>query len=156
VSGQLHAPVTLPPGKSPWYPLGRRLVGPQSRSGCGGEEKNSQPLPGLEPTIIQVVVLRYTTELSRILLPRGRLERKWEGNIMMNHKSWTIFKFIKMFMVSTSPGTCGMVDSESESRASLYAGFYFSFINTSFEVLVSALTSEMYYLSVVKQMPIMT
>jgi len=28
---------------------------PQSRSGPGGEEKNSQPLPGLEPPIIQPV-----------------------------------------------------------------------------------------------------
>jgi hypothetical protein len=37
------------PGKSPWYPLDRRLGGPQSRSGRGGEEKNSQPLPGIEP-----------------------------------------------------------------------------------------------------------
>jgi len=29
--------------------LGRRLGEPQSRSGHVGEEKNSQPLPGLEP-----------------------------------------------------------------------------------------------------------
>jgi hypothetical protein len=36
-------------GKSPWYPLDRRLGGPQSQSGHGGEEKNSQPLPGLIP-----------------------------------------------------------------------------------------------------------
>jgi hypothetical protein len=36
-------------GKSPWYPLDRRLGGPQSRSRRGGEEKNSQPLPGIEP-----------------------------------------------------------------------------------------------------------
>jgi hypothetical protein len=49
VSGQLHAPAALPHGKSPWYPLDRRLGGPQSRSGRGGEEKNSQPLPGIEP-----------------------------------------------------------------------------------------------------------
>jgi hypothetical protein len=49
VSGQLHAPAALPPGKSPRYLLDRRLGGPQSRSGRGGEEKNSQPLPGLEP-----------------------------------------------------------------------------------------------------------
>jgi hypothetical protein len=28
-------------GKSPWYPLDRSLGGPQSRSGRGGEEKNS-------------------------------------------------------------------------------------------------------------------
>jgi len=31
--------------KSPWYPLDRRLCGPPSRSGRGGEEKNSHPLP---------------------------------------------------------------------------------------------------------------
>jgi hypothetical protein len=31
-----------PQGKSPWCPLDRRLGGPQSRSGCGSEEKNSQ------------------------------------------------------------------------------------------------------------------
>jgi hypothetical protein len=36
-----------PQGKSLWYPLDRRLGGPQSRSGCGGEEKNSQPPPGI-------------------------------------------------------------------------------------------------------------
>jgi hypothetical protein len=44
--------------------LDRRLDGPQSRSGRGGEEKNSQPLPGLEPPIIQPVAQRYTAELS--------------------------------------------------------------------------------------------
>jgi len=36
-----------PQGKSPWYPLDRRLGGPQSRFERGGEEKNSQPHPGL-------------------------------------------------------------------------------------------------------------
>jgi hypothetical protein len=47
--------------------LDRRLGGPQSWSGHnGGEEKNSQPLPGLE-LIIQLVDLRCTTELSRLL-----------------------------------------------------------------------------------------
>jgi hypothetical protein len=44
-----------PQGKSPWYPLDRRLGGPDSRSGRGDEAKNSQPLPGLEPPIIQPV-----------------------------------------------------------------------------------------------------
>jgi len=28
-------------GKRPWYPLGRRLYGPQGRSGRGDEKKNS-------------------------------------------------------------------------------------------------------------------
>jgi len=44
VSGQLHVPL-YPQGKSPWYPLDRRLGGLQSPSGRGGEEKNSQSLP---------------------------------------------------------------------------------------------------------------
>jgi hypothetical protein len=44
VSGQLHAPATLTPG-SLRYPLDRGLGGPQSRSGRGGEDKNSQPPP---------------------------------------------------------------------------------------------------------------
>jgi hypothetical protein len=60
VSGQLHALAALPPGKEPWYPLDRRLGGSQSRSGRGGEEKNSQPLPGIEPPIIQPLAQRYT------------------------------------------------------------------------------------------------
>jgi hypothetical protein len=33
-------PLLYPQGKSPWYPLDRRPGGPQSWSGCGGEEKN--------------------------------------------------------------------------------------------------------------------
>jgi hypothetical protein len=45
VSGQLHAPAALPQGKSSWYPLDRRLGGPQSQPGRGGEEKNSHLSP---------------------------------------------------------------------------------------------------------------
>jgi hypothetical protein len=51
-------------GKSQWYPLHRRLGWPQSRPGRD-EEKNSQPVPGLEPPIIQPVAQCYTIELSR-------------------------------------------------------------------------------------------
>jgi hypothetical protein len=40
--------------------LDRRLSGPQGQSGSGGEEKNSKPLPGLEPLIIQSVAQRHT------------------------------------------------------------------------------------------------
>jgi hypothetical protein len=54
-----------PQGKSPWYPLDRKLGEPQSQSGHSGVEKNSQPLSGLEPSIIQLVAQCYTTELSR-------------------------------------------------------------------------------------------
>jgi hypothetical protein len=70
VSGQLHAPPALSQGKSNWYPLDRWLGGPQSRSGRGGEEKNSQPLSGLEPPIIQPVAQCYDTELSLLLVQK--------------------------------------------------------------------------------------
>jgi hypothetical protein len=53
-----------PQRKSPQHPLDRRLGGPQSRSGLGGKEKNSQPLSGLETPIIQSVAQRYTAEIS--------------------------------------------------------------------------------------------
>jgi hypothetical protein len=47
VSGQLHDPAALLPGKEPLYPLARRLGGPQSRFGRRGEEKILDPT-GLE------------------------------------------------------------------------------------------------------------
>jgi hypothetical protein len=65
MSGQFHAPAALLPGKEPLVPLDRSLDGPRRRSERGGEEKNSQPLPGLEPPIIQPVAQRCTAELSR-------------------------------------------------------------------------------------------
>jgi hypothetical protein len=49
MSGQLYAPAALLPGKDPRYPLGRRLDGPQSRSGHGVEEKNIQLPQEIEP-----------------------------------------------------------------------------------------------------------
>jgi len=53
-SGQLQHP-----------PAGRRER-PQSLSVHGGEEKNFQPLPALEPPVIQPIAQRYGTELSRL------------------------------------------------------------------------------------------
>jgi hypothetical protein len=41
-----------------------RLGGPLSQLGHGGEEKNSQLLPGLEPPVIQPIAQGYITELS--------------------------------------------------------------------------------------------
>jgi hypothetical protein len=48
--------------------LNRRLGGPQNRSGRGGEEKNSQPLPGLEPPIIQPVAIIIILILILIII----------------------------------------------------------------------------------------
>jgi hypothetical protein len=50
--------------KCPWYSLDRRLGGPQRWYGHSGEEKNSHPLLGIEPLIVQ----HYTTELSWLLI----------------------------------------------------------------------------------------
>jgi hypothetical protein len=52
--------------KSPWYPLDRRLGGPQSCSGHSGEEKNSQTLLRLELLIIRPIAQHHTTELSQL------------------------------------------------------------------------------------------
>jgi hypothetical protein len=76
-----HPSPFTPQGKNPWYPLDGRLGGPQSQSGRDGEGKNTQPLPGLEPPIIQPVAQRYTTELSRLhkdMILRKIMESKAE------------------------------------------------------------------------------
>jgi hypothetical protein len=53
-------------GKSLWYPLGRRLCGPQIRSGRGGEEIISHPLSGLELPIIQPVAPDLGTKIKKM------------------------------------------------------------------------------------------
>jgi hypothetical protein len=62
VSGQLHAPAALPPGKSPGTHFYRRLGGPQSRSGRYGEVKIFYPTGTRTPAplIVQPVASRYT------------------------------------------------------------------------------------------------
>jgi hypothetical protein len=53
-----------PQRKNLQYPLDSRLGEPQSRSGRGGEEKNSQPRRESNPStpIVQPVAQRYTTQ----------------------------------------------------------------------------------------------
>jgi len=63
MSGQLHAWPLYPR-----YPLDRRLDVPQSQSGCGGEEKNSQTLPGIKSLIIKPVAHCCATEISWLLI----------------------------------------------------------------------------------------
>jgi hypothetical protein len=43
--------------------LDRRLGGPQSQSGFGDEEKNSQPLPEFEPLLILFSTYSYVFQL---------------------------------------------------------------------------------------------
>jgi len=68
VSGQLHAPAALPP-VSPWYPLDRRLGGPQS---CSGSAWSYICLR--EDTFVTFSLLKGTAHFSCALsLSRGTL-----------------------------------------------------------------------------------
>jgi len=49
VSGQLHVPAALSPGKGSPVAVGTRLGGPQSHFGRSGKEKNSHLLLEIEP-----------------------------------------------------------------------------------------------------------
>ena len=55
VGGQRHAPAALPSGKT-WYPLYRRLGGPQGRS---GRVRKISPLLRFDPRTVQSVASRY-------------------------------------------------------------------------------------------------
>jgi hypothetical protein len=90
MSGQLHAPVALPPEKEPpLYPLDRRLGGPPNLSRRGEEEKIS-PLPDPKSGLstVQLVDSRYTecgiptpekvpTVLIRVSLSSPNLSIAW-------------------------------------------------------------------------------
>jgi hypothetical protein len=56
MSGQLHAPAVLPAGKESLYPLNKRLGGPQSRSGRGGDDKKIPDLTGNRTLVVHPVV----------------------------------------------------------------------------------------------------
>jgi hypothetical protein len=69
VSGQRHASAALSPrGKDPWYPLDRRLGGPQSRSGHRLEEKPFHLCRGsnLDHPVILPVARHYTDWATRL------------------------------------------------------------------------------------------
>jgi hypothetical protein len=97
-----------PQGKSLWYPLDRMLGGPQNLSEHGGEEKNSQPLPKIEPPISQPIAQRYTTELSRFYPPPPLLQ--WYlavvnfkilhfSALLFPTRSWHVISCVSWFLV---------------------------------------------------------
>ena len=56
VGGKHHSLAVLPPGKN-WYPLYRRLDGPQGRS---GKVQKISPQPQFDPQTVQPVASHYT------------------------------------------------------------------------------------------------
>ena len=61
VGGQHCVLAVLPPGKI-WYPLYRRLGGPQGRS---GQVRKTSPPPEFDPRTVQLVAIRYTDYVTR-------------------------------------------------------------------------------------------
>jgi hypothetical protein len=57
-----------PQGKSPWYPLDRRLGRPQSQSGHGGKEKILSPFHEMNPHRPACSLVAIPTELSQLHL----------------------------------------------------------------------------------------
>jgi hypothetical protein len=64
VSGQLQARLLYSRGKSPQYPLGRRVGGPPSRSGCCGVENKLCPCRESDPGGPARNLVTILTELS--------------------------------------------------------------------------------------------
>jgi hypothetical protein len=66
VSGQIYAPGRFTPKeRATRYPLDSRLGGPQSRSGQGGEEKNSQ-LGTLMIMMMMIMIIIQPSEKERL------------------------------------------------------------------------------------------
>jgi hypothetical protein len=65
LDGDLPVPAALLPGKDPRYPLHRRLDGPQSPYGRGGEEKNFCPCRELNPGRPARNLVTILTELPK-------------------------------------------------------------------------------------------
>ena len=59
VGGQYHVLVILLLGKT-WYPLYRRLGGPQDQSGWAWKISPPPPPPGFDPQTVQPIASRYT------------------------------------------------------------------------------------------------
>jgi hypothetical protein len=66
-SGRHHAPAALPRGKILWYPLDRRLGGPQSQSERDGDEKVGyycrESNPGRPARNLVTVLTSYTSSM---------------------------------------------------------------------------------------------
>jgi hypothetical protein len=103
-----------PEGKRPWYPLNRRLCGPQSRSGRGGGEKNSQPPPERESSNIDksqrfgkiapsrpyasMYYIWNNTELQKRIT-----EVWWQIHIYVNLSNGKVNTYLPTYLTSQSP-----------------------------------------------------
>jgi hypothetical protein len=80
--------------------LDRRLGGPQSRSGRGGEEKNSQPPPGIE-VLHDFAYYIMVTSTSYTLLSLLVITFEPRDKIFMEHECYVIRGFLIFISVIT-------------------------------------------------------
>jgi hypothetical protein len=86
VNGQLHAPAALSPGKMRRHPLGRRLGGPQRRSGRRREEKILDPTPRpSSPYPVAIPTAHQGSSLNIKKVKKSR-EMRWAGNVVRLEK----------------------------------------------------------------------
>jgi hypothetical protein len=83
MSGLLHAPTALPPGKFPQYPLDMRLGGTQRQSGGYGEEK---------------IYLQVTEDIS-VLEALGKVFTNYAHKILQNQWSTVIIVVVIIIII---------------------------------------------------------
>jgi hypothetical protein len=97
-----------PQGKSPWYSLDRRLGGPQNLSGCGGEEKNSQPPQGIKhqnpdpPAHSLVTILTELSWLSGYSIKEPKIPELKNSKLLWRER---VFVLLPTFLVLYIPDT---------------------------------------------------
>jgi hypothetical protein len=95
VSGRLHVPAALSSGKRPQYPLEMLLGGPQSCSGCCGEEKNLDPawseMRGQKVRSVRDRIGWVRSEVRVVRsgrIGRGRSEDRWSCEVRGGLAFW--------------------------------------------------------------------
>jgi hypothetical protein len=75
-------PGRFTPGKKPLVPINLEVWWVPERSGCDGEVKNSQPLPELEPPIIQPVAIPALLSSDTFFNTANILQNTSENNVI--------------------------------------------------------------------------
>jgi hypothetical protein len=78
VSGQLHAPAALPPGKEPRVPTGYEVGWTPEPGWKTWRRENSWPyrVPNSDPSVVQPVASRYTDRATSTLQLRGKRRKQ--------------------------------------------------------------------------------
>jgi hypothetical protein len=95
----------MPQPLYPRYLLGRRLYGPQSRSGRYGEEKRDL---NSNPSAVQPLDCRYTECTIRAACPQGGSASKGEEQSKMKRGEQRMSRPIRSKLVGSVSANCGV------------------------------------------------